>query len=57
MTNQTTINNLVVFVKLSDGTVREVILNSEMKKEIFKYLNQYQITVGEDVSEILKFKQ
>ena len=57
MSSQTTIKNIVVFVKLSDGTVREIILNSEMKKEIFNYLNKYQITVWEDVSEILKFKQ
>lgn len=57
MTTQPTIKNLVVFVKLSDGSVREVIINSEMKKEIFNYLNKYQITVGEDVSEVLKFKK
>ena len=56
MSNQPTIKNLVVFVRLSDGTVREVILNSGMKKEIFKYLNQYTITVGEDVSELINFK-
>ena len=57
MSNQPTIKNLVVFVKLSDGSVRDVIINSEMKKEIFNYLNKYQITVGEDVSEVLKFKK
>ena len=56
MSNPPTINNLVVFVKLSDNTVREVILNDEMKKEIFKYLNQYTITVGKDVSELINFK-
>lgn len=57
MSQSTTIKNIVVFVKLSDGTVREVVLNDEMKKEVFKVINKYQITVGEDVSNFLNLKQ
>lgn len=56
MSQPTTIKNIVVFVKLSDGTVREIILNSEIKKEVFQVINKYTITVGEDVSELITFK-
>jgi len=57
MTNPpVTIKKIVVLVKLSDGTVREILLSELVKKEIYKLIDGYGITVGEDISEFLKIK-
>ena len=56
MTNQTTIKNLVLLVKTSKDEVREVILNDEIKKEVWEVINKYQITLAaQELSEIINF--
>jgi len=50
MTNPpVTIKKIVVLVKLSDGTVREILLSELVKKEIYKLIDGYGITVGNDL--------
>ena len=44
-----TIKKLVVLVKLSDDTVREVLLSELVKKEVWEVIDKYGLTVGNDL--------